>query len=512
MPAFAFAILLFGCVPTPDGDPGVDPDDCPVVTWDEPVTTQVETLVSDPPLSWPLDLTPGLPEGLAIAVDLGLGGYGVDEPDVRILRDELMPGSPGGSGPDRRSVFMMLHETDAQIADTESPTRMVGADNRTALTAAVRPQELYAIHGLDALIRSANALSAHAPIDFALTTGDNADSTQGNEVRWFNAVWDGIPIHPDSGDPDSQVDADCNDPLAPFEPVGADFPWYAVPGNHDVLVQGNFLPGLWDETALKSDAAMGTRDWSLPGGPIAFTTPPDPERALVDRSELAALHLDSPAIPGPVGHGFTADNVSTGTLDWVAHPVPGVALVAVDVTPDGRGSPVLRASTRDDFLLPALEDAANAGEVVVLTSHYALIGCAVEDGGTLDELVAGYPQVVLSIAGHYHENRIRSSGTFWEIQTAATIDWPGQGRLIELVDNGDQTASILTTLFDPVAPEGSMAARHRTLSLIDAQSGWVSGDDRVGEPKDRNTELLIALPDSWSGGVGTAGVRTEDLP
>ena len=41
---------------------------------------------------------------------------------------------------------------------------------------------------------------ALAPIDFALCTGDNADSNQRNELAWFAAVWDGQPVRPDAGE------------------------------------------------------------------------------------------------------------------------------------------------------------------------------------------------------------------------------------------------------------------------------------------------------------------------
>jgi hypothetical protein len=111
---------------------------------------------------------PDWPDGLAAALELGLGGASVAPGEERLLRTELMPGwtSPASG---RRSLWMVFHQTDAQLADAESPTRLAAADQPSETQSAARPQELYAIHALDALIRQANALSERAPIDFART-------------------------------------------------------------------------------------------------------------------------------------------------------------------------------------------------------------------------------------------------------------------------------------------------------------------------------------------------------
>lgn len=152
-----------------------------------------------------------------------------------------------------------------------------------------------------------------------------------------------------------------------------------------------------------------------------------------------------------------------------------------------------------------------------MTSHYALGDLAVEDGSTIGDLLVTYPNVVLVVAGHSHVNEIRAFGDpgdpggFWEIRTSASVDWPGQGRLIELVDNADGILSIYTTMFDyPTAP-GSLAERARALTLIDLQSGWRLGDGS-GDPEDRNSELVQALPVGWSTDAGSADPRSAALP
>jgi len=51
------------------------------------------------------------------------------------------------------------------IADAESPIRMVGADAAGPTQSAARPQELYALHALDALIASADAIDVEVITD-----------------------------------------------------------------------------------------------------------------------------------------------------------------------------------------------------------------------------------------------------------------------------------------------------------------------------------------------------------
>ncbi len=483
--------------------------------WPDATTTLSRTVIPDARLPESTALNPAFPEGLAAAEGAGLGGWSEGAGEAHTLRQELAPAHPAGAGPNRKSLAMFFHESDAQIADTESPTRLMNGDAMGATQSAARPQELYALHALDALVRAVNAIHQTVSVDFALVTGDNADSTQKNETEWFRDTLDGTRLRPDSGRDDAQLDEDCNDPIEAFTPVGLAFPWYAVAGNHDVLVQGNFALDDYIDAAVGSDAPYGTRDLSEQGGPVVDTTVPDAERALLERSDLAAVYLDSPASPGPVGHGFTENDVRTNAVTWSTSPVQGLRIIAVDANPAGPGEGVLSEAERDTHLIPALVAAQAADELILVTSHYATGELPMEGGGRLGDLLVQYPNVVLTVAGHYHVNRIAPYGTpgdagaFWEIQTASTVDWPGQGRLVELVDNGDGTLSVYTTLLDYPSPDGSMAARARALTLVDWQSGWRS-EAGAGAVTDRNCELVQVLPDGWAGVGGD--VRSERLP
>jgi hypothetical protein len=76
--------------------------------------------------------------------------------------------------------------------------------------------------------------------------------------------------------------------------------------------------------------------------------------------------------------------------------------------------------------------------------------------------------VLAHIAGHEHENYVNhyectgpfpfgsgpsgAVGGFWHISTAAHIDWPQQARMVELIDNGNATMSLVLTILDHDGP------------------------------------------------------------
>ena len=82
-------------------------------------------------------------------------------------------------------------------------------------------------------------------------------------------------------------------------------------------------------------------------------------------------------------------------------------------------------------------------------------------GPAVRDLLLRFPNVVLWVNGHTHRNTVTpysraagatAPGGFWEVNTAAHIDWPQQARTVELVDNRDGTLSIFGTIVDHAGP------------------------------------------------------------
>ncbi len=151
---------------------------------------------------------------------------------------------------------------------------------------------------------------------------------------------------------------------------------------------------------------------------------------------------------------------------------------------------------------------------------------------TFTELMADHPNVIAFVAGHTHEHQLLRCGTprtgnpsdtnpqnarfcrntqgnpshlWWEVNTAAVADWPHQQRLIDVMDNRDDTLSIFGTVIDHASPATApdagdassfiarqLAAIGRTLGFNDPQSGPPHGE---GNPQlDQNVELLMDDP------------------
>ena len=109
------------------------------------------------------------------------------------------PGGDPAAGPAPaaaagRPLLCLVHLTDVQLADVQSPTRCeflnrYFADPRYAEIIPVqRPQEALTAHAVDAMLRTVNALhgpATGAPLRLAVTTGDAIDNAQWNELQAF---------------------------------------------------------------------------------------------------------------------------------------------------------------------------------------------------------------------------------------------------------------------------------------------------------------------------------------
>ncbi len=521
-------------------------------------------------------------------VPTGTGAYRrlVEAPGFGIQVRALGAQAVDGREARREALACVVHLTDIHVVDAQSPARVEFLDRygdepttQLPLQAAYRPQETLTAHVAEAMVQRVNAIGGGPvtgrPYDCAVSTGDNIDNAQVNELAWYLTLLDGGPLTPDSGGPgyegvmdqdalaydvhywhpdDPRPDADLfkaqhgfpNAPgllaasVAPFTATGLSVPWYATYGNHDGLVQGNAPANL----ALTTLATGGAKVITLPAGlspsdladglasssPLALaalataparTVTPDPARRPASVADWVDAHLSSPSVPGPPGHGLTEGHRDGGPLLFSFPIAPGVLGISLDTCARGGNADGNLLEDQVSAVTGLLRQASRAhggsDQLVVLFSHHnlATLDNPVPDPARLlvprvtaaefEARLHEFPNVVLWVNGHSHQNRVTphprpGGGGFWEVLTAAHVDWPQQARIVELVDNRDGTLSIFGTLVEhaaPAQPAGvgpgrvlDLAAWSRELSFNDPQADIGA----LGGPSDRNVELVMPAP------------------
>jgi len=353
---------------------------------------------------------------------------------------------------------------------------------------------------------------------------------------------------------------------APFQPTGLGLPWYTAYGNHDGLVQGNvprtpllqslaigplkltslppsilaqplsaqigFLLGLLreDPSAINLELSQGGR---------RFVTP-DANRRIIDRATTVTEHFNTSGTP--VGHGFTVGNISNGTA-YYPFDIGRIRGVVLDTVvsaggPNGSLDPYQFAWLEGQLQAVSSRWQAPDGSVVnrpgrddkylVIFSHHTVgtmdnapAGSGRIGGDEVAALLLRYPNVILWVNGHTHRNQVipyvradgaAIAGGFWELNTAAHIDWPEQSRIVEIVDNLDGTMSIFGTILDHAGPIARSTLTSTTalasLSRELAANDWQDRTDaRRGGVEDRNVELLVPAPFPSGGGTQTSADR-----
>lgn len=453
--------------------------------------------------------------------------------------------------------------TDLHIIDAASPAHPTflrqypGEFGGADLANGFRTQDTLSAHVLDAMVRRrVNALASGPvtghPLDFAISTGDGADDRGTHELAAVLAVLNGgrTGFNATGGDyvglqdnttsvPDAVYGAFWHpDPAPggfaedswkqtwgyptlpglltaasrPIDTPGLAIPWYTGFGNHDIVDAGT-LPTMSGPAMLLD--LLSTGDQLLYGLPAGMSladffgallkatseqqvraliaqmpmrnVPASDERRPFSRQEFIRAHLESQSRHSVAGHGLTQANLDDDTAYYQFEPTPRITGIMLDTTnpyggPDG-----------------SLD---NLGKAPGATSSDRMASIA------FLAMLQRFPNVILWVNGHSHQNRVWAhpdpsgrSGGFWEVNTAAHIDYPQQARTLEIADNADGTLSIFGVLLDHSDPIAIDAQEDYSRAQLAALSWELAMNDpaldrslRLGAPEDRNVELVIANP------------------
>ena len=351
----------------------------------------------------------------------------------------------------------------------------------------------------------------------------------------------------------------------PFAAAGVGMPWYCVFGNHDPLLQGN-APAFYDvggndvPTGFATVATGPVKVVSLPAGlspadaqrgltqqdpavlnallaAPARTVTADPNRRPLTKREIMAEMFKTTGTP--VGHGFARDNVSSGKGYYAFDSGAHLRCVVLDtVNPGGYAEGSIDRAQLEWLEAELTANAATRRLAVIFSHHPAasMVNPVLAPGETSQRvlgpavvaLLHRFPNVILWVNGHTHRNDVvphvapGGSGGFWEVNTAAHVDFPNQARIVEIVDNLDGTLSIFGTVVDAKAPltvssaesyaapgdVASLAAIAREVSANDWQARPADlNGGRRGTAETRNVELLVRAP--FDLGLGGPGERAR---
>lgn len=414
-----------------------------------------------------------------------------------------------------------------------------------SLIGTYRAHEILTVHVMQSMIETINAIDVapvtHSFIDAVLITGDLTDNAQRNELEWCATLLAGGVVTPDSGSPERWEGAG-GDRYSPFfwnphgTPAGEsdDFPrkLYGYPeipdllnairtsflapgikhevlpvhGNHDALLQGTVAP----DQFLRDLAQSELKIFELPDEEAL--------RALSNVTEIGPASYPQPVSPVQIPVTADSNRDFVGATSWAENfplyselgqvkywrkDYEHVTLLALDTVNPFGGWQGSLDRTQFNWLQHQLESLE--GRLAIITSHHPLQD--IYNAYTphqeprvvreeIEKLFLSKKEVIAWICGHTHRHHITYFGEnpskgFWQIETASLVDWPQQGRTIEVfVDEQDQVC-IAT------APFGHQGVVHQDYTKIDlADIDHLSGLSRdlsVNDWQRRSGQFAIEL-------------------
>ena len=321
----------------------------------------------------------------------------------------------------------------------------------------------------------------------------------------------------------------------PFNATGLLHKWFATHGNHDALLQGTVPPnaelvgiatGDKRLIALAPDLDLGQAfgGWNMVG-PAHYASPQggtfrdqnsDERRRFNEPSDWAKLHLQC-LDKGHDGHGLTQINADEGTKYWF-RDIGDFRLISLDTVNINGGWQGSLDYTQFIWLKTLLSESVL--KKCILFSHHplqTLFNDYAPEGADrrvareeIEEELLQHSCIIAWFAGHDHDNRVRYVGTegvngFWHLLTSSLIDWPQQGRVVEILQDGDDLV-IATSVFDHDSPIDlqsatsdlsnpvNLAGLSRTLSANHWQRRKKNdffSELAAGEAEDRNRYLRL---------------------
>ena len=482
------------------------------------------------PIALPTNTTPIMASNLSAYAVYGYSSWqwGPGNNPGQLL-DAMPTNYPGATNAAKLLTFFCF--SDIHITDKESPSQSPwpGYQTETGFTngspppgngnsSCYSPVMLRSTQVLDAAVKTANNLNRMMSFDFGMSLGDNCNSSQYNELRWFIDVMDGKHITPSSG---AHLGATNIDYQEPYQAAGLDpsVPWYQVLGNHDHFWCGaavytdylrqactNNVVLLFGDLKTQGDnsrtAFMGTFDGSTPDGNIIGSGPvtnyifdgvtnftsvaPDTNRHSLTISTWMNEFFNTAS--KPVGHGFSPANITNSFACYSFVPKANLPLkvISLDDTLSDTNFNFNGQGALDDYhftwLTNELQLGQDANQLMIIAAHIPIELIAVPEAPSIvsvsesNLLVAlhHYPNLILWVTGHMHRNNIKAQPSpdtnspeygFWEVENPSLRDMPQEFRTYEILRNTDNSISIRVTDIDPDAATNSQAYISRGLAV-----------------------------------------------